>query len=116
MTSESDHSQALPAPITVGAYVKSEFRRLAKYITGGMLLSAPIFLAIRIKDYGFTWKLVAAAAGGLLLACMLACAALAVILPIAGWFKFHTKVKPIIPAGIAMAAGILAYVLAVKFY
>lgn len=108
--------QALPPPTTIKGYARAEFSRLARYICTGMAISMPIFLGIRIKDYGFTWKLVAAAAGGLVLACMLACAALAVILPIAGWFKFHTKVKPIIPAGIAMAAGILAYILAVNLY
>lgn len=98
------------------AYARPEFLRLAKYICTGMAISMPVFVGIRIKDYGFSWKLVAAAAGGLVLAWILACVALAVILPIAGWFKFHTKVNPIIPASIAMAIGILAYVLVVRLY
>lgn len=107
---------ALPPPATINGYVRAEFPRLAKYICTGMAIAMPVFLGIRIKDYGFSWKLVAAAAGGLVFAWIMACVALAVILPIAGWFKFHTKVKPIVPAAIAMVVGILAYVLVVKFY
>lgn len=108
--------RALPPPMTVGRYVRSEFKRLARYICTGMCISMPVFLAVRIKDYGFSWKLVASAVGGLALACLIACVALAVVLPIAGWFKLHTRIKPIIPTSIAMALAILGYVLVVNLY
>lgn len=103
--------RALPPPMTVGRYVRHEFRRLAKYICTGMAISIPVFLAIRIKDYGFSWKLVAGAAGGLFVACLIACVALAIILPIAGWWKLHTKISPYVPVTIALIATmvILAY-------
>ncbi|KAK6697656.1 hypothetical protein SNK04_013751 [Fusarium graminearum] len=39
-----------------------------------------------------------------------------VVLAIAGWFKLHTKVKPIIPASIGMTLAILGYVLVVNLY
>lgn len=102
---------ALPPPMTVGRYVRENFKRLAKYITSAMALSLPVILAIRIKDYGFSWKLVATAAGGLLAATLIACIALAIILPIAGWWKLHTKISPYVPATIALIAtmAILVY-------
>lgn len=112
----NDSPPALPLPATIHGFVRTEFRRLAKYICTGMAISMPVFLAIRIKDYGFSWKIVGAAAGGLILACALACTALAITLPIAGWFKLRTSIRPIIPASIAMAVGILAYVLMVNLY
>ncbi|HEL4115172.1 TPA: hypothetical protein UM349_000373 [Stenotrophomonas maltophilia] len=107
----SSHVAALPPPMTVGRYVRTEFPRLARYITSAMALSLPVILAIRIKDYGFSWKLVAAAAGGLLAATLIACIALAIILPIAGWWKLHTKISPFVPVTIALIAtiAILAY-------
>lgn len=102
--------------MTISGYVRAEFPRLAKYIAGGMALSAPIFLGIRIKEHGFSWMLVAAAAGGLALACALACIALALILPIAGWWKLNAKMSPYVPASIAMVIGVLAYALVVNYY
>lgn len=116
MPNSSSHPHALPPPMTVGRYVRNEFLRLAKYICSGMAVSMPVFLGIRIKEYGFSWKLLAAGIGGLVGAWLLTCLTLAVVLPIAGWFKLHTSVKPIIPASIAMVAGILAYVLVVNLY
>lgn len=107
---------ALPPPMTVGRYVREEFPRLARYICTGMAISMPVFLGIRIREYGFSWKLLAAGVGGLLGAWLLACAALAVVLPIAGWFKLRTTIKPIIPASIAMVLAILGYVLMVNLY
>lgn len=97
-------NRTLSPPITVGRYVRAEFPRLARYIASAMALSLPVILAIRIKDYGFSWKLVAAAAGGLLVATLLACTALAIILPIAGWWNLHTKISPYVPVTIALIA------------
>ncbi|MEW4985176.1 hypothetical protein [Stenotrophomonas geniculata] len=116
MPNNSSSLHALPPPMTVGRYVRHEFPRLAKYICSGMAVSMPVILGLRIKEYGFSWKLLAAGLGGLVGAWLLACLALAVVLPIAGWFKLHTRIKPIIPASIAMILAILGYVLVANYY
>ncbi|NED64192.1 hypothetical protein G3I15_24965 [Streptomyces sp. SID10244] len=107
---------SLPPPMTVGRYLRSEFPRLAKYIMGGMCLTMPGLVAIRINQYGFSWKLIGAGFAGLLIACAMAAIALLLILPIAGWWKLHTRINPYIPVTIAMVAAILGYILVFNFY
>lgn len=102
--------------MTVWEYVRAEFWRLGRYIAGMMVLSAPIFLAIRIKDHGFSWALVAAAAGGLAFACALACIALLLILPVAGWWKLHMKLSPYVPVTILMVAAVLGCYWVMHYY
>lgn len=112
---DSNLTQGTPAQ-SVTAFVRTEFVRLARYIMGGMWLFAPGLLAVRINQYGFSWKLVGAAFGGVAIACGIAAVALAIILPIAGWWKLHIRVNPYIPVTIAMVAAILGYVLVFNFY
>lgn len=106
----------LPPKMTVGSYVRVEFARLAKYIMGGMVLMAPALIGVRINQYGFSWKLLLGGIGGLALACALACIALLIILPIAGWWKLHMKLSPYVPATILLVAAVLGYVWVFNFY
>lgn len=107
---------SLPPQTTVGSYVRAEFSRLGRYIVGGMALMAPALVGVRINQYGFSWKLLIGGVGGLALACALACMALLIILPIAGWWKLHMKLSPYVPATILLVAAVLGYVWVFNFY
>lgn len=105
-----------PQQMTVGRYVRAEFTRLAKYIMGGMALMAPALMGVRLNQYGFSWKLLIGGIAGLAVACALACIALLIILPIAGWWKLHMKLSPYVPVTILLVAAVLGYVLVFNFY
>lgn len=113
MTEKSTRPLATPS---VESYVRGEFVRLSKYIMGGMALMAPALIGVRINQYGFSWKLMIGGIGGLALACALACIALLIILPIAGWWKLHMTLSPYVPVTILLVAAVLGYVLVFNLY
>lgn len=108
--------QALPPPMTIAAYVRDNFRGAAGKFIAWATLAAPISMAMRIRESGFSWSKLALIPVAWALACILACVVVGVVLAMAGWWKIHTTIRPIIPASIAMGVGILAYVLVVNLY
>jgi len=106
----------LPDPITIGRYVRENFKARVRPYVSWFAISAPVLGAIRIRESGFEWWKLSLIPVAWAMACALACVAAVVILAIAGWFKLHTTIKPIIPASIAMVLAILGYVLMVNLY
>ncbi|WP_146027633.1 hypothetical protein [Stenotrophomonas bentonitica] len=106
----------VPPQMTVGRYVRTEFSRLGRYIVGGMVLMAPALVGVRINQYGFSWKLLIGSIAGLAIACALACIALLITLPIAGWWKLHMKLSPYVPVTILFVVAVLGYVLVFNLY
>jgi hypothetical protein len=72
--------------------------------------------AIRIRESGFAWWKLSLIPVAWAITCLLACVVAVAVLAIAGWFKLHTNVKPIIPASISMTLAILGYVLVANLY
>lgn len=108
---------SLPPPMTVGRYVRENFKSIASKFMWWAIIAAPVSIAIKTRGSHFsildgvgmvlfTWALFAVAVTVLATLC----------LTIAGWFKLHTTIKPIIPASIAMALAVLGYVLVVNLY
>ncbi|HHA2716170.1 TPA: hypothetical protein ACOECI_000518 [Stenotrophomonas maltophilia] len=95
---------ALPPPMTVGRYVRENFKRRVQPYVAWASLSAPIFAGMRIKESGFAWWKLAAIPAAWAIACIIACAAAAIILATAGWWKLHTKISPYVPVTIAFIA------------
>lgn len=107
---------ALPAPLTVSAYVRQHFRGTVGKFIGWATLAAPVTMAIRIRETGFAWWKLALVPVAWAIACALACVFVGLVLAASGWWKIHTTIRPVIPASIAMVVGILAYVLMVNLY
>lgn len=107
---------ALPYPITVSRYVRENFKSRVRPYIAWFGISAPVLGAIRIRESGFAWWKLSLIPVAWAITCLLACVVAVVVLAIAGWFKLHTKVKPIIPASIGMTLAILGYVLVVNLY
>lgn len=117
MPNSSSPPQALPPPMTVGRYVRENFKPIASKFMWWAVIVAPGSIAIKTRGSHFSMF---ERVGMILLALLIAGVAIAVLvslcLYLAGWFKLHTRVKPIIPASIAMILAILGYVLAVNLY
>lgn len=107
---------ALSPPMTVSAYVQQHFKGAVGKFIAWATLAAPVTMAIRIRESGFAWWKVGLIPVAWAMACALACVLVGLVLAASGWWKIHTTIRPIIPASIAMAAGILAYVLVVNLY
>lgn len=116
MPNSSSPPRALPPPMTVGRYVRESFKARVRPYVSWFAISAPVLGAMRIRESGFAWWKLSLIPVAWALACALACVAAVVILAIAGWFKIHTRIKPIIPASVAMVLAILGYVLMVNLY
>lgn len=113
---DAGQAQALPPPLTVRGFVRDNFKGTVGKFIAWASLAAPVSGAIRMRESGFAWWKLGLIPVAWALACVLACAVVGVALAMAGWWKIHTNIRPIIPASIAMAVGILAYVLVVNFY
>lgn len=107
---------SLPPPMTVGRYVRENFKNRVRPYIAWFGISAPVLGAIRIRESGFAWWKLSLIPVAWAMACLLACVVAFAALAIAGWFKLHTSIKPIIPVSIAMVLAILGYVLAVNLY
>jgi hypothetical protein len=108
---------ALPPPMTVGRYVRENFKRFAFGYFGWATIAAPASVAVKTQGGPFSWVerivlIVLTLAGSVALV-----AALVVIcLGIVGWWKLHTRINPYIPVTIAMVAAVLGYILVFNFY
>ncbi|HEL2957098.1 TPA: hypothetical protein UL931_000295 [Stenotrophomonas maltophilia] len=107
---------SLPPPMTVGRYVRENFKdKVRPYVTW-FGISAPALGAIRIKESGFAWWKLSLIPVAWLLACVVACVVVAGALAATAWWKLHTRINPYIPVTIAMAAAVLGYILVFNFY
>lgn len=110
-------SYALPAPMTIGRYVRENFRPIASKFMWWAIIAAPASIAIKTRGSHFS---IADRVGMVLLTWVIAAigisAIVAICLSIAGWFKLHTSIRPIIPASIALAIAVLGYVAVFNFY
>lgn len=117
MPNSSSPPHALPPPMTVGRYVRENFKPIASKLMWWAVIVAPGSIALKTRSSHFSML---ERVGMILLALFIAAVAITVLvslcLSVAGWFKLHTRIRPIIPASIAMVVGILAYVLVVNFY
>lgn len=108
---------ALPAPMTVGRYVREKFKPIASKFMWWAVIAAPASIAIKTRGSDFS---IAERVGMVLLTWAIVAVGIAVLvticLSIAGLFKLHTNINPIIPASIVMAVGILAYLLTVHYF
>lgn len=98
--------RALPPPMTVGRYVRENFKSTVyKYIAWASL-SVPVSGAMRLRESEFAWWKLSLLPIARAMACLLACLVVAFALAISGWWKLHTKISPYVPVTIALIATI----------
>lgn len=117
-----DHSpayrqfQALPPPMTVGRYVRENFKDTARKYIAWASLSIPVSGISALRMEGFEWWRL----GVIPLAWVMACAGIlvlvAAILAMAGAWKIHVRKDPTAPLALLMAAVVLVSVLVVTLY
>lgn len=107
---------ALPPQMTVGQYVRENFKTRVRPYVGWFAISAPVFGAVRIRESGFEWGKLALIPVAWAIACLLACLVAVVALAAAGWWKLHMKLSPYVPVTILLVAAVLGYVWVFNFY
>lgn len=104
--------RALPPPMTVGRYVRENFKPIASKFMWWAIIAAPVSIAVKARGSHFSML---ERFGMVLLTWLIAAVAITVIvsvcLSIAGWWKLNTKISPYVPVTIALVATmvILAY-------
>lgn len=108
--------QALPRPMTVGRYVRENFKQTVRKYIAWASLSVPVSGVAALRREGFEWWRLGVIPLAWVMACVGTCVLVALILAMAGAWKIHVRKDPKVPVAALMVLAILGYVLAVNLY
>ncbi len=109
-------TRTLPAPMTIGCYVRENFKSTVRKYIAWASLSIPVSGVAALRREGFEWWRLSVIPLAWALACIGTCILVALILAMAGAWKLHVRKDPKVPVAVLMVLAILGYVLMVNLY
>ncbi|PZS42771.1 hypothetical protein [Stenotrophomonas maltophilia] len=107
---------SLPAPMTVGRYVRDNFKDTVRKYISWASLSIPVSGISALRREGFEWWRLGVIPLAWVMACAGTCILVAAILAMAGAWKIHVRKDPTAPLAVLMVAVVLVSVLVVTLY